>query len=113
MKKLLLLNRFFQQKKDFGNDSVSIYVVPMEVKDWLPIDVYRKAFEGNPAFSYATSVEGIYSNPIHYIVFSKEVVQFYNDSLSDVNGLCSTLYQDIAKEVFEGKKGVNFCTDIE
>lgn len=99
-------------KKDFGNESVSIFVIPMDSKDWLPIDVYRKAFEGNQAVSFITSVEDVFTNPIYYIVFKKEVVQFYNDNMADIHGLTSTLYQDIAKEIFENKKGVNFCTDF-
>ena len=43
-------------------------------------------------------------------VFAKEVVQYWNDSLSDPYGKVSTLYQDIAKDIFEDTDGVMFCT---
>jgi hypothetical protein len=43
-------------------------------------------------------------------VFEKKVVQFFNDQLDDINGNKSTLYQDIAKDVFEKHEGVYFCT---
>ena len=48
-----------------------------------------------------------------YVVFKKEVVQYFNDSLGDIHGVCSTLMQDIAKDIFEDTEGVYFCTDTE
>lgn len=59
------------------------------------------------------SAEGIFSNPITYIVFKNKVVQFWNDDLSDIYGNRSTLYQDIAKEIFGESSGIFFCTDKE
>ncbi len=56
-------------------------------------------------------VDGIFSNDISYILFEPKVVQFFNDDLGDLNGLRSTLYQDIAANVFEdAHEGVFFCT---
>ena len=52
-------------------------------------------------------------NPITYVVFVNEVVQYFNDDLGDVYGQCSTLYQEIAKDVFGETEGVFFCTDVE
>ena len=46
-----------------------------------------------------------------YVVFVKEVVQYFNDDLGDANGVCSTLYQDIAKRLFTSTEGVFFCTN--
>ena len=63
-------------------------------------------------FSYVEEVTGIFSNPITYVVFVNEVVQYYNDNLSDIHGLRSTLYQEIAKDIFETRLGVYYCTDL-
>ena len=50
----------------------------------------------------------------HYAVFQSKVVQFFNDDMSDINGNCTTLYQEIAKDVFSGRaEGVFFCTAAE
>ena len=35
-----------------------------------------------------------------------------NDDLSDAHGICSTLYQDLAKEVFGESEGIFFCTEV-
>ena len=50
-------------------------------------------------------------NDFNFVVFVPEVVQFYNDDLGDINGLCSTLYQDLAKDLFGEEAGIYFCTD--
>lgn len=46
-----------------------------------------------------------------YVVFEAKVVQFFNDDIGDINGIKSTLYEDIAEEVFEKKEGIYFCTN--
>lgn len=97
-----------------GNVTLHINIVPSNKEDTVA-DIFRKAFSGNPAFSYAATVEGITTNPVNYIVFKNKVVQFWNDNLGDINGNMSTLYQDIAKEVFtkDSTNGALFCTDTE
>lgn len=106
-------------EKKFGNVSVKINVIP--ANDNITFhkklftksgSLYEKAFCGNPAFSYYKEISGIFSNNLHYVVFVNEVVQYFNDSLSDIHGLCSTLYQDIAKDIFEDTEGIFFCTDL-
>ena len=99
--------------KVFGNVVVTIEVIPAdsnEEKDIL--DVYQTAFAGNPVFSYAKQQQlGPFT--LDFVVFKPEVVQFFNDSLADINGNCSTLYQDIAQDIFEEDEGkVYFCTDL-
>ena len=54
--------------------------------------------------------------PFTYVVFKNCVVQFFNDNLNDPHGVLSTLYQDIAREVFGDcgmAGGVAYCTDVE
>lgn len=79
--------------------------------------LFETAFSGNPAFAYcvAPAEEGYFYVDFTYVVFKNCVVQFFNDNLNDAHGLISTLYQDIASEVFEEANlvGVYYCTDIE
>lgn len=96
----------------FGAVTVTIEVIPSNEREETRADLFRKAFEGNPALSYVASVDGVMSNPVHYVVFRNKVVQFYNDDLGDVNGNKSTLYETIADELFGGDEGVFFCTDL-
>jgi hypothetical protein len=105
------LTRLLPTEKTFGNVVVKIKVIPAnkEVEPSM-IELMETAFKGNPAFSYAASVSDLF--PINYVVFANKVVQFYNDQLDDPHGVVSTLYQTIAKDVFENVNGVYFCTDL-
>ena len=75
-------------------------------------DIFDEAFEGNPAYCYEANASSELPFDIHYVVFAKRVVQYYNDDIGNVNGVCSTLYQDIAKDIFVTEPNVHFCTDI-
>ena len=104
------ISKLLPQTYEFGGVTVNVTVVPANVTD-TKAGLFRKAFYGNPAFSFAATAEGIFSNPITYVVFKNKVVQFWNDDLGDINGNETTLYEDIAPELFGVIDGVCFCTD--
>lgn len=81
-------------------------------------ELFETAFEGNPAFAYAVcpAEEGYTWITLTYVVFKNCVVQFFNDNLDDCHGVVSTLYQDIAKEVFaeaDTNGAIAYNTDVE
>lgn len=84
-----------------------------------PVKLFNAAFEGNPAFAQVVAPveEGYFYVDFCYVIFKNCVVQFFNDNLNDAHGLLSTLYQDIAAEIFEDASynlgNVHFCTDVE
>lgn len=103
-------------ERTFGNVTVKIDIIPANPLESGDITrLFNEAFRGNPAFSYLATADGIFSNPITYVVFKNEVVQYWDDNLGDVNGNCSTLYQEIAKNVIDlgqNAAGVFYCTDV-
>lgn len=110
------LEKLLPKQKTFGNITVNIIVIPSNTADSQE-NLFRRAFEGNKSVNRIESVVPPYSsNPFTYILFKKEVVQYWDDNMADFYGYQSTLYQDIAKEVF-GKNedlpldGIYFCTD--
>ena len=79
-------------------------------------ELFETAFKNNPAFSFTRCVDYAFiTNEITYVVFANRVVQFFNDNLNDNFGNISTLYQEIAKEIFDPEvtKGVFYSTDIK
>ena len=70
--------------------------------------LFFKAFYNNPAF-VTTKYVCVGDVNLQYVIFDKKVVQYFNDNISDPNGLCSTLYQEIAKDIFFND-GVFYCT---
>jgi hypothetical protein len=99
--------------KDFGGIELQINVIPANKTGFRrgKPATFAALFENNPIVNDIFTVD-MMTNTMTYIVFRKEVVQYYNDNLGDANGICSTLYQDIASRIFEEKEGVYFCTDI-
>ena len=96
----------------FGNVTVTISIIPAN-KSTSRVDLLKKAFEGNPIFSYATTIEGVMTNPISYVVFEPEVCQFWNDNLHDPHGLVSDLYENVARTILGEEDGVCFTTDAK
>ena len=110
------LQELLPETKDYGNVIRKITVVPANgfgISITPTENLYAAAFRGNGAFSFVKQVQGIFSNSLTYVVFKNKVVQYFNDNLGDIYGQCSTLYQEIAKNIFLPKEGVYYCTDVE
>ena len=108
------LTALLPHEKEFGDVTLKVMVVPANLgATYLQGDeLFNTAFRGNPAFSFLKTVTGVFFQPLIYVVFRNQVVQYFNDSLGDIYGLCSTLYQDIAKDVFVPMDNVFYCTDL-
>ena len=110
--KATALSQILPTEKEFGNVLLRIEVIPANKFLSAPIaDIYTAAFTGNPALSFVKTFRGLYNNPMTFVVFAKEVVQYFTDSLGDYFGQESTLYQNIAKDIFVECEGVYYCTD--
>lgn len=108
------LRHILPSSRQFGNIVVKLTIIPGELNGDYKAKYFERAFTGNDAFDHLSTVESAFSsNPISYCVFVKEVVQYPNDNIGDEHGVCSTLYQDLAKEVFGEVDGVFFCTDVK
>lgn len=106
------LTKLLPVSKNFGSIELKITVIPNNVEAATPDQLFRKAFFRNPAFNFAETVHNVLmSNPTTYIVFKPEIVQYYNDDIGDYFGHRSTLYQYLAKEVFNDIPGVYYSTN--
>lgn len=106
------LSRLLPDTKTFGNIEVRIEVINENDPDnWDLLENYEMAFKGNPAFeSVKESVTPF--GTFRYVLFSKQVVQYPNDDIGDAHQIRSTLFQEIAKDVFE-TDGVHYRTGEE
>lgn len=102
------LTQLLPAEKKFGNVAVTITVIPANVTA-KPIDLFQKAFNGNPAFSQIVSMDAW--GTLNFVVFKPKVVQYYNDAMFDLNGIKTTVYEDLAREVFDFNDGIFFCTE--
>lgn len=99
-------------EKTFGNVKLKIAVVPGNKSVGSAGALIPMALKDNPAVSYIKKVTGFVANDMTFVVFKKTVVQYYTDDISDIHGIHSTLYQDLAERIFEDHEGVFFCTDV-
>lgn len=106
--------RILEQEKRFGRVKLKVVVPPPDgpVYDDFKSDleVYEAAFKGNKALSFIQPKQTIFDTSF-YVVFRNEVVQYFNDDISDIHGMCSTLYENIARDIFVGDLP-NFNTDL-
>lgn len=115
--KAAALEQLLPEQYIFGNVTLKVIIVPAnDMKFGVPNfsnrdSLYRTAFSNNPAFDFVQTLQGIFANNLTYVVFANKVVQYWNDDLGDIFGQCSTLYQDIAKNVFGEQEGVFYCTN--
>lgn len=107
------ISEIINDEIDFGNVTLTINVVPSNnQKMTVPRSIYSVAFSGNPIVEDIITIDGVFTTPLTYIVFVKEVVQYFNDDLGDYYGNASTLYQIIAEDVFKSKPGICYCTSV-
>lgn len=103
------LTQLLPTEQQFGNITLKVTVVPADNTEENRIDLFRRAFHGNPIVDLITA-----AGPIGYdfVIFAKEVAQYYNDDLTDAYGYKSTLYQDIAADIFGLDGKVFFSTTV-
>lgn len=104
------------QKVEMGNVTIETAILGPEENEVKPSEKsvtenYEAAFAGNPIFEQAITRE-ILSFEMNYCIFKKEVIQFWNDNLSDYCGNYNGLASDIAKEIFI-PTDIQFCISAE
>jgi hypothetical protein len=119
--KAAALINLLPEQKQYGNVALNITVDCDTISDRaFPTakELFEVAFSKNPVFAYAVcpASEGYWYIDFTYVVFKNTVVQFFCDNLNDPHGVISTLYQEIASEVFADAKingNAVYCTDTE
>ena len=107
------LTHLFPESKDFGGTKLNIMIKPANDSDIDVRSYIKQLFFGNEAVANIEDVPQVMTNPLTYISFKKEVIQFWNDNLGDPHGYKSMLMEDIARDVLEYQDGILFCTDSE
>lgn len=108
------LSNLFPGSITFGNMTIDINVISTNQNASYTYDnIWKAAFDGNRAFAFTRVVKGVFADDITYVVFKNCVVQYFTDDLGDIYGQRSTLYQEIAKDLFGEHQGIFFCTDIK
>lgn len=104
------LTALLPEEKEFGNVVCKITVIPSNKSSVG--DLFQRAFTGNAAVTKIERVDDFFEDDGVYVIFDPVVVQFFADDIGDFYGNESTLYEDLAREIFEQTPQVHFCTDL-
>lgn len=104
------LAQLLPAEKTFGNVTLKVSIIPANAEASTP-ELIKDAFYGNPALVDVMSIPSPFGTVVNYAVFEGKVVQYSADDMSDPYGNKTTLYQDLARDVFEGKADIFFCTE--
>lgn len=119
--KAAALVKLLPAEKEYGGVTLHIEVACDHIANLAfnsPVELFNTAFKGNPIYAYSLcpAEEGYAWFSMTYVVFKNCVVQFFADNINDCHGVISTLYQDIAAEIFaDTPQHINafYNTDIE
>ena len=105
------IERVLLKTKDFGGVEVRTIVYPAnEMAEERAIDIFKKAFKGNPVVKGFQDGDPSQPFSFDYVIFSKDVVQFANDNTADYCGNTTMLFEAVARDVFPNW-GIFFCTE--
>lgn len=110
--KLLAIKELLPESVAMGNITVK-NLFKYTGKRTVDADLLKVAFAGNPIVSEIVAVETPFQTTVDYCVFKKEVIQFYNDEMMDINGNYNGLAQDIARSIFVQDANASYCTAAE
>lgn len=113
MDKYNALMQVFPTVKFFGDAALQIDIrLPNEDEFKLDLqNLMEDLFDGNEAVDKVCVSLDPFGNEQTYVMFKPEVMQFFNDNIRDYNGICTTVAENLARDVLEkDAEQVNFCT---
>jgi hypothetical protein len=103
------LGKILRNSIDYGTITLKVTVIPPNYTNINIRNLYEKALEGNGA------VHDYFTNPNlgkHYVIFKNEVIQYFSDDLSKANSVTSTLYENIAEDIFIDRAEMGYSTEL-
>ena len=112
--KLKSIEKILKRHFEFGNVYLNIdFVYEPQNDDVITPSDFKNAFAGNNILSKVQIVPTPAGVPQTFVVFAREVIQFYNDDITDLYGNFNGLSEDIARELFnDTDASICYCTDI-
>ena len=106
------LKKVLKTHYEFGNITVDIFVRVIDdgsETEEPTIEDFAEAFAGNPVFVTTATIENPMGQEFDHVIFAKEVIQFYNDDISDIYGNFNGTVEQVACDILN-RGDVNFST---
>lgn len=119
------LTQILNSEKTFGETTVKVTIIPantmsreikLMMKSMIEAEEFERviniALDCNRLFNDIRVIKGLLGFNAIYVLFNKTVIQYYNDNIGDLNGVKSTLAEDIARDIFVQHPGIFYCTNV-
>lgn len=103
------LTKLLPTEKTWGAVTIQIKVIPANEEENKAV-LLQNALLGNEAVSDIDTYETMFGT-YTCVLFKPIVAQYYNDNMRDPNGITTTLYQELAKEIFGEESDIVYCTE--
>lgn len=112
-RKFEALQKLLPNRKVFGSVTVSIFIYETENDEKNDVEMFRDLFMDNPIVSNFEKIKLSDGSEKDFVCFQPQVIQFYDDDISDCYGNYNGLAEDIARAVFGDRAGdVGFSTGL-
>lgn len=108
-RKAAALEKLMPKERTFGEITLKITVIPPNRK-FSDLDLFRIAFDGNGAFNRTVSASTPFGDEVDFVIFEPIVAQYFNDDIGDYYGLRTTVFEELARDVFGDIGNVHFST---
>ena len=92
------LAELIPEEVEFGNVTMAVTVVPSNDAR-TDAQLWRQAFDGNPALSRMDVEELPDGTPVTFALFEPECAQYFADDLSNPRGLQTRTFEQVARDV--------------
>ena len=109
--KIMALEKLLDPKITFGNIILTIKCLVKDGSEESVSAIFKTAFAGNPHISKVIDQETMGCIEQTFVLFKPEVIQFFNDDITDYHGNWNGLSEDIMRDVINANLRVNIGTD--
>ena len=106
------LEYILPKERIFGNVTVKVTVIPANKPISSIEEALRYGFKDNLIFNYSRT-ESTPIGEFNYAVFRPEIVQYFNDDISDIDGKRTATAEQIAKEVLTLGDNWHICSSMD
>lgn len=109
--KIMALEKLLEPTVTYGNVTITVKCLVKDGSEESVASIFRTAFAGNPHISEVIEQETMGCIDQTFVLFKPEVIQFFNDDLTDYHGNWNGLSEDIMRDVINKNLRVNIGTD--
>lgn len=108
--KIAALEKIVKNHFVIGNVTLDISFEYIKDGGNITADDFEAAFEGNSNYVTSKVISKGPFQDITYVIFAKEIIQFFDDDLTDIYGNFNGTVEEVASDICNKSSNINFST---